>query len=79
MDGHPAQTYFDSTPGGGAFECEVVDSVSGERIFGVMGSGRGTTYEVVQRQEEWYQPKQALAVVAAFMRSRLDEISGKGQ
>jgi hypothetical protein len=72
-DNHPAKNYMNSAPGGGAFEAEAVDSVTGERVFAIIGRMQGTTYDTLRDEDTWEQAKRGITGLARFVRIRMDQ------
>jgi hypothetical protein len=72
-DKHPVKSYLNSSPGGGSFEGEAVDSVTGERIVAVIGRVQGTTYDTLRDEDTWEQAKRGIAGLTRFIRMRMDQ------
>jgi hypothetical protein len=62
-----------SSAGGGTIEGEAVDSVSGDRVFGIIGKIKGSRWDAVREQgDDWKQTKSSIAAMARFVRELMD-------
>ena len=62
-----------SSAGGGTFEGEAVDSVSGDRVFGIIGKVEGSRWDAVREPgDPWKQTKSSIADMARFVRELMD-------
>ena len=69
---HTAQV-ANSSAGGGTIEGEAVDSVSGDRVFGIIGTIKGSRWDAVREQgDDWKQTKSSIAAMARFVRELMD-------
>ena len=60
-----ALEWVNSRAGGSTIEAEAVDSVSGERVFAVIVSGRGSSFDPLTVEERW---NNAMKVASGFGR-----------
>ena len=73
-DKQPVKNWANSTPGGAGSEGEAIDSVSGERILGIITSVRGSHYETFEMKpgDRLENAKEAIAGMTRLMRKLMD-------
>ncbi|MCZ6699369.1 MAG: DUF3313 domain-containing protein [Planctomycetota bacterium] len=74
-DKQPVKNWANSTPGGAGMEGEAIDSVTGERILGLITSVRGSHYETFEMEpgDRLENAKEAIAGIARAIRDLMDE------
>ncbi len=78
LDQHPVKVWANSLPGGASTEGEAIDSVSGERIMGLITSVRGSYYDSFKPGDEWEPSKRAIDGIARFFRKLMDDAHRAG-
>ena len=62
-----------SSAGGVTIEGEAVDSVSGDRVFGLIGSHKGSRWDAVRTQDDaWKLTKSSIDSMTRFVRELMD-------
>lgn len=69
----PSLGWMNATPGGGVFESEMVDSVTGERYVASVLKVRGSYWDAAHAGELWEDAREAMRRVARYVRTRIDE------
>ena len=72
-DQHPVKAWANSQPGGASTEGEAIDSLSGERVLGLITSVRGSYYSAFEEGDRWDHTRQAIDGVARCFRRLMDE------
>ncbi|UCF33420.1 MAG: DUF3313 domain-containing protein, partial [Phycisphaerales bacterium] len=73
LDRRPARAWANSRPGAAWLEGEAVDSVSGERIVGLILSARGSYFDAFKEEDRWEHSRRAIDGLASYIREGLDE------
>jgi len=71
-DPNPTVELTNSTAGGGTFEGEAIDSVTGERVFGIIAEVSGSRWDLLSQTDRWKQTKSCIAEMARFVRHLMD-------
>jgi hypothetical protein len=73
-DQHPVKIWANSRPGAASTEGEAIDSVSGERVVGLISVSRGSQYDAMDEgQDPWENTKRSLTGMARRFRELMDE------
>jgi hypothetical protein len=72
-DNHPVKTWANSQPGGACIEGEAIDSVTGERIIGIIALVRGSYYDASTPGDPWRDAKRSIEGADKFFREIVDD------
>jgi hypothetical protein len=73
LERRPETDWANSRPSAAWLEGEAVDSVSGERVFGLILSARGSYFDAFEEEDRWGHTKRTIDGLLRFFREGLDE------
>jgi len=73
LEQRPSRDWANSRPSAAWLEGEAVDSVSGERVYGLILSARGSYFDAFEEEGRWEQSKRTIDGLLRFFRKTLDE------
>ena len=72
-DKHPVKAWMNSSPGRLATEAEAVDSMTGERVLGLITDVRGDYHPSAEGTDPFEEVRGAVRAMARFIRDLMDE------
>ncbi len=73
LDKHPVKAWMNSSPGKLITEGEATDSMTGERVLGLITDVRGDFHPSAEGTDPFEEPREAVRGVAKFMRHLMDK------